>query len=533
MVFKQRSLIKSIFSRRENWIFIPVVIIILLLLFYSIYSVYLSTPSRSQLSIYSDNWHDLSDCRNDIQSQGYKISSIISTPTILSKLNDSKNKIYMAIGVERPYTTDEARVIWDFVHDGGNLIIADDFGFGNSLWDKAPGNAIADIEFENKQLFDPSYIKNTKFVNVNATFNLNHYNLLLNEPSALKRKYSEYYDYYNVRSVVTQIASSTDKSWIDSNENGVRDPEERPGEYDVIVYIMGHSREKSVGKVVVVSDPGLFINDNWKMLDNARFVQALIRDLLPNGGEVIFDEGRHINENTFENSRHVIYSGLVYITSSVWSIIIIASLIISSTIIISAKIKSPPQWKNNNLLKVKLLNVLNYPYVGAHDYWQMYSTFLEKVRLGYGFSLDEFRSLDQNTLCKLINDQYLWSFVSQRLPAFADNNYYTFITRQILDWTPYHPEHAAEIDKTSSPVDGQEYSNEYEEYFEAKPDEYTANIEQNSARPKQEPVYPYSNNIRPTTISSPSGPESPGFKKKPIKKFVSELDGDYYYRRVS
>ncbi len=418
MGVRPRNLLSKIFSRRENWIFIPVVIIILLLLFYSFYSVYLTTPSRSQLSIYSDEWSDLSKCRGALQNMGYEISSIISTPTILSKLNESKKKIYMAIGVERPYTSDEARAIWNFVQAGGNLILADDFGHGNTLWDKASWESVGNIEFERKQLFDPNYIKNTKFVTVNATFQGRPYNLLFNEPSAIRSE-TEY------EVLASRVAMSSEASWLDDNGNGVRDPQEEKKIYELIVYMV-HS-EKQMGKVVVISDPGLFINDNYEMLDNWRFVQDLIADLLPTGGEIIFDESRHISQNTFENSRHIVYSGMVYITSSFWSIILISFLIISCTLIIGVKIKPQEIWRNRNKLDAKQLNILNYPYISGQDYWQMYGTFLEKVRLRYGFAVDEFRNLDQHTIFNLIGDRYLVDFIYQRFPVHPDTNYFAFI----------------------------------------------------------------------------------------------------------
>jgi hypothetical protein len=116
-------------------------------------------------------------------------------------MNSSKNKIYMAIGVERAYTSEEARTIWDFVHDGGHLIIADDFGHGDTLWDKASWRSVGNIEFENKQLFDPNYIKNTKFVTVNASLQSRRYTLILNEPSALR---SETFEYNTFPSCVEQ-----------------------------------------------------------------------------------------------------------------------------------------------------------------------------------------------------------------------------------------------------------------------------------------------------------------------------------------
>jgi len=139
-------------------------------------------------------------------------------------------------------------------------------------------------------LYDPSYIRNTKFVSVNATFLGRNYKLILNEPAALDMKYGS-----SSRSSI--LAKSGSGSWLDKNENGVRDPTELKDSYDIIAY---HSNNDFDSAAVIISDPGLFINDNWGMMDNSNFVLHLINYLLPDGGEVIFDESRHINENTFE-----------------------------------------------------------------------------------------------------------------------------------------------------------------------------------------------------------------------------------------
>jgi hypothetical protein len=346
----------------------------------------------------------------------------------------------MAIGVERSYTSDDTAALWSFVRDGGNIIIADDFGHGSSLWAKGGFNEAGEVEFYKKQLYDIHYVKNTKFVWVDATldYELNYveftkqYNLLLNEPSALRIKSYDYPNSYYYRN-----AQSSEDSWLDDNDNGVRDPAEKKQAYDMILSI---SSPDFKGKVIVISDPGLFINDNWNRMDNAEFVQDIIYYLLPEGGQVIFDESRHLNENTFENSRHVLYSGLVYLTSSFWIVIIIAFVIISGTLVIGAKIKPQKQWRNRNLLKIKHLNNLIYPHLSSSDYSQMYNAFLEKVRLGYGYNSKEFRYLEYNTLYNLIGDRYLWDFITQRFPAYPDENYYKFVTRNIIDWSPRHPD---------------------------------------------------------------------------------------------
>jgi hypothetical protein len=157
MGFHVISIIRSIFTRRENRVIIPVLVIILIILLYTLYSVILTIPSQPQLSAYSNSWGDLSECRASIKGKGYDVSSIISSPTILSKIEDEKYKdmLYMAVGVERPYTEEEADELMRFIRFGGSLIIADDFGHGNTFWDKSREPVLGEVRFEKSPVVRP------------------------------------------------------------------------------------------------------------------------------------------------------------------------------------------------------------------------------------------------------------------------------------------------------------------------------------------------------------------------------------------
>ncbi len=456
-----RYLLKSTLKRRDNWIFIPIVIIIFILLIYSLSSIFLTSPSTPQLSIYSDKWGDLSKCRADMIKNNYQVTSIISTPTVLSKFHedDYKNMVYMAIGVERPYSKDDSNQLWSFIRQGGNVVIADDFGYGNTFWDSDYNEDYFKAKFNKHQLFDPNYMKNTTFVIVPATLpGINiYYDLLLNEPSALELISNTRTSYI--------LAESSSESWLDWNGNRVRDPTEPKGKYPIILYSYLSTNS---GKIIVISDPGMFINENWDRLDNAKFVLDMLSILIPDGGRVIFDESRHISDNTFENTRRTLYSGLVYLTSTPLSIILIVILIISFTIIIGAKIKPQRPWKNDNLLNKEFFNILNNPYISPNDFWQIYNTFLEKVRLTYDFAPDEFRNLDEATLYNLISDDYLWDFITGRFPFYADSRYYTFIVDRILTWKPRSPDQIQEPEQDEY-YETFEVINDYQPEFQPEP----------------------------------------------------------------
>jgi hypothetical protein len=430
---------RTIFSRKENRVFIPIIIIIFLLILYSLSSIFLSAPSRPQLSAYSDGWDDVSSFKSELERNEYEVASIISTPTILSKFNreDYRHMVYLAIGIERPYTEDDANTLWNFMRYGGNIIIADDFGYGNTFWDNSITSGYGRVEFEKSQLFDPSYIKNTTFVSVNATLPgpSKQYSLLLNEPTALKKSYGAFQ--------FTTLGSSSDGSWLDDNGNRVRDPLEPKVSYPVIV---SFSSSNINGKAFFISDPGLFINENWNFLNNAEFAMDLIHYILPTGGVVIFDESRHISENTFENARRTVYTGAVFLTSSIWRIVLTVVIVISFTLLVGVKLKPQKLWKNQNMLNVKYFNILNYPYITQYDHWQIYNTFMEKVRHSYGFSPDEFKELDEKTMKNLVGNDHLWDFIIQKQYRYINPDYYRNIIYLMSNWLPIRPEEFKEIE---------------------------------------------------------------------------------------
>ncbi len=337
----------------------------------------------------------------------------------------------MSIGVEKPYTVEDADALWTFLRNGGNIILADDFGYGNTFWDSNLNEGYGRAEFQKKQLFDPNYIKNTTFVTVHARLpdaNLGWYNLLLNAPTALEKSYG-YTD-------IITLAQSSKDSWLDKNKNRVRDPPETKSAYPIIMYFQ---LSKYSGKVIIMSDPGIFINENWDRLDNSEYILDLIHYLLPTGGDVIFDESRHITEDTFENGRRMVYSSTVFMTSSAVSILLVVIMIVTFTLWLGVKIKPQNQWRNENLLDNKFFNVLMNPYISRFDHWQIYYAFLERVRQSYGFTSEDFNALDRDTLYNLIQDEVLWDFITYRLPMYVDEYYYTMILNKIIDWEPRLP----------------------------------------------------------------------------------------------
>ena len=101
-----------------------------------------NAKNPSQLSVYDDDWNDISEFANDLNIEGngkHEIKTIVSRPSIISKISEvekntteqtlMKNKtILVIIGVEREYNEYDSKALYQFVKDGGIVVLAADSG---------------------------------------------------------------------------------------------------------------------------------------------------------------------------------------------------------------------------------------------------------------------------------------------------------------------------------------------------------------------------------------------------------------------
>jgi hypothetical protein len=365
--------------------------ILALLIFASIvYSGF--TERTTQLSAYSDKWNDMSEYRSDIQKAGYNTASIVSSPTMLAEIDDPGSALFIAVGIERAYTITEARTIYEFVQKGGTAIIADDYGFANSL-----SEFYFKVEFIGHRLWDAEYERNPQFIKIyidptsTAIFNFDG-NIMMNNPTALK-------------SGSGKVAMSTNLSWVDMDDDEAQSIDEISQPHPVIV-----EKELDEGKIIFISDSSVFINDMWGRADNARFGVELVQYLLESGGTVIFDESRHIRENPVDSARQSGYEALVILTTDEslrWLTAIIAILILGLLVI---SYDDPVVLRHTYNIGAFKLRELRDPWLGPKDTDRVRYVFLERVRIHLGLSLEEFRDLTRTELEELIDDRNLAAF---------------------------------------------------------------------------------------------------------------------------
>ena len=74
---------------------------VMFVLLIMILSNFVNLSNTNQLSAYDDDWNDMSAFRQDIKDMGIETRSLVSSPLLLSDIEDPRNTTYIVAGVER------------------------------------------------------------------------------------------------------------------------------------------------------------------------------------------------------------------------------------------------------------------------------------------------------------------------------------------------------------------------------------------------------------------------------------------------
>ena len=188
---------------------------------------------------------------------------------------DPRADALVIIGPTKPFTSAEGIHIAAFVRQGGELLLADDFGSGNTLLEEMGSTA----RFSGSLMVDLAYEKQPEF---SVLFDLrqdrlttNVSTLLLNYPSSLI-----------VNSTTTDvIAYSSIASWLDTNGNRLQEWGEPRGPFPIV------ARERfGFGRILLISDPSVLINGMRDKLDDGVFSDNVIGEICRTRTTVCFDE---------------------------------------------------------------------------------------------------------------------------------------------------------------------------------------------------------------------------------------------------
>ena len=207
-----------------------------------------------------------------------KVASAAANVTLLSsysKLSPNSSSLLAIIGPNIQFSDEESSNVRSFLEAGGTVLVADDFGTGNSLLQRLEigarfsGKPLADLYYYDK---DPGFPIIRGFSPSSLTENVSV--IILNRPSFLEIDNS---------SQVTRLASSSPFSFIDLTVENRPLTNETIDSYPVMADVrIGR------GTLVLISDPSMFVNDMVDLYDNMQ----LFRNLLGVGhGSLFFDVG--------------------------------------------------------------------------------------------------------------------------------------------------------------------------------------------------------------------------------------------------
>jgi len=436
------------FARRffsRDWKGAMAVLVVALLVLVVATIPYGSIP-RSHLSAYDNDWDDISSFRADMENLGFlnvSVRTVSTSAASLMSIEDARNMLYLAIGVERSYSFAEWRAIRTFQDRGGMVVIADDYGHGNSILryngfeDNPAISHLTDKPqtqylFSGERLSDVNVDRNPQLVYVTVPiYDGLDYQVLLNDPSCFVPNDDWETDLWNpwdqTQGYAEHLANSSASGWIDKDKDGIRDPGEKVGEYPVMVWMEG---------MFLISDPSLFTNDMYGRADNRLFAHALLARMLPAGGTVIIDESIHLEPGPLSEVDDVLVRPIYSMLGEAWPIYsLLVMLLIGLFALATAGKRTPRRYEphRDRLDEPRTLEFGN-PYNWLADYYEVRGVLLQRMRYAYGLDPDDLQRLPPDMVAQLLGDQYLVQFVLQ--PVRVDPMALNAALSDIAGWQP-------------------------------------------------------------------------------------------------
>ena len=252
-----------------------------------------------QLSAYDDDWNDVSEFRTSLENadnKSYNVSAVLSNPAVLDVLEVPASTVFVIVGSESPYTKLELEIIVRYMEAGGNLLVFGDFDYSNTIAE------LFAIEFVKHKLWDRNYKDNVSFIESTARVNDQYYNVLFNDPVAIKDLGAQYLNLWDSNFEWTKnvFMTTSSNSWIDLDDNEIITPDDEtapPSGFALGVECSLRSKGVSLGSAVFIGDSSLPINLMWNEYRNSELVMALIESMIGTEGTILFDESRHTQES--------------------------------------------------------------------------------------------------------------------------------------------------------------------------------------------------------------------------------------------
>ena len=439
------------------------IIIIIITIIYP--TLITNAKNPSQLSVYDDDWNDISNFASDLdeeQNGMHTIKTIVSRPAIINKISEIENNlsadkrtidinstVLVIIGVERSYSEFDSKAIYDFVKAGGKVIIADDSGYGNSAFYGDMGSLEIGVKLRTNivqkgcepkessglvagaidamgydasgssgpkckpaQLYDSNHWekdihpKNNSIAIIDANVPRMDFSgqLIMSAPGALTIQSG---------GAAEGLVWSSQKAFIDYNqdgEGGVGEGTYRE-ESSNGVEVVAEANIGS-GKVIFISDTSIFTNEYYEQLDNREFLLSMVTYIT--GGEkytLIFDESRHIQSDIISLIYVQLFGVLGYVSNSETLGILFLGSIILLLQLVMMRVENPKPWRHLFNIYEGRLSRFRVPHAHYTHPETIKEVFVEKVRIDNGYSREEFGMLPQSKMEEIIKDPILIKFI--------------------------------------------------------------------------------------------------------------------------
>lgn len=240
--------------------------------------------STEDFSIFNTDWNGTSSFAVSTYRTGKLVPSFevrgtgtdleVVTTRLLDMSLDPSSTSLVIIGPSKTFSDAEAAYVAAFVGAGGMLLLADDFGTGNSLLDKMgagsrfSGLLVMDLAFDKKPEFSVCFDIAEGPLTTNVT------KLLMNYPSSI-----------SAGAEAQVIARTSIASWLDKDGDRVQDWGEPKGPFPVLA-----REDMGDGAIILLSDPSVLINGMRDQLDNGRLADNIVSAMCLGRSSVLFDE---------------------------------------------------------------------------------------------------------------------------------------------------------------------------------------------------------------------------------------------------
>lgn len=216
--------------------------IILLIRFY---------PPTDDFNLDNPFWNGLKNFK-----QGTKASSVNLTSAVSFTPSPSESALFI-IAPSGEFSTEEMSLLSSYLKEGGTLVLADDFGSGNSILE---GLGLLS-RFSRRLVVDPLFRGKASVLpkTVNLSGSLAQINsLMFNYPTSLQIETGE----------AGILATSSSFSYFEDSLNGQTD--KKTGPFSMIAEF-----SYGKGRIYLVSDSSLFINSMLKEEENGKFLKTI------------------------------------------------------------------------------------------------------------------------------------------------------------------------------------------------------------------------------------------------------------------